>query len=114
MSDSADKPKKTIIDIATFGGIALAAVAILGGNILEGGSTKSLIQFTAGLIVVGGTFAACMVQFPMSVVMSSFKSVRGVFIGQQNDNKSVIKELIRLANKARKNGVISLEEDAEK
>ncbi|MCC6138697.1 MAG: motility protein A, partial [Bdellovibrionaceae bacterium] len=39
------------MDIATILGLLVGFGAILGGNILEGGHTESLIQATAGLIV---------------------------------------------------------------
>ena len=34
-------------------GLVLAAVAIVGGQLLEGGSLGSLVQFAAFLIVIG-------------------------------------------------------------
>jgi chemotaxis protein MotA len=110
-----DKPSnKSSIDLATFIGIAIAAAGILGGQALEGGSVKSLIQPTAAIIVLGGTFGACLVQFPLSVAMASFKSIVKAFLQPKINNKEVIQEIIRLANKARKEGVISLESDTQK
>ena len=50
-------------------GIALAAVAIIGGQLLEGGSLGSLLQLAAFLIVMGGTIAAVMVQSPLQVFL---------------------------------------------
>jgi len=43
------------------GGIVLAMGGILGGLLLEGGKIKDVSQFTAALIVLGGTFGAVMV-----------------------------------------------------
>ncbi len=114
MSDRAEKPSKSSMDIASLGGLALAIVAILGGQALEGGSVGSILQGTAALIVLGGTFGACLVQFPLSVTMASFKAVMRVFREPKTNNRELIKEIIRLANKARKEGVISLEADAQK
>jgi chemotaxis protein MotA len=111
---SASPDKKPGIDLATFIGIALAAVAILGGQALEGGHVGSLIQPTAALIVLGGTFGACFVQFPLSVALSSFKALLKAFQQPKINNKVIIQEIIRLANKARKEGVISLEADTQK
>jgi chemotaxis protein MotA len=105
---------KSALNIATLIGLALAAFGILGGNILEGGHTSSLIQPTAAVIVLGGTFGACFVQFPLSIVIASFKAIFGAFKEPKTDNKSVIREIIRIAYKARKEGVISLEADAQK
>ncbi len=99
------------MDLATVIGLLLAFVAIFGGQALEGGSIHSILQPTAALIVLGGTLGACLVQFPLSVVITSFKSVARAFFEPKADNRAVIAEIIRFANKARKEGIISLESD---
>jgi chemotaxis protein MotA len=114
MSDNAETSKKSSIDITSFLGLGLAAFAILGGQAMEGGSIGSIIQPTAALIVLGGTFGACMLQFPLSTVITSFKFIVRAFLEPAINNKAVIQEIIRLANKARKEGVISLESDVQK
>jgi chemotaxis protein MotA len=101
------------MDLGSVIGIILALTAILGGQALEGGSIKSIMQPTAALIVLGGTFGACLLQFPLSVATKSFKSVILAFQEPKIDNRVVIQEIIRLANKARKEGVISLESDVQ-
>ncbi len=114
MSDNAETPKKSAMDIASIAGLTLAIFAILGGQALEGGSVKSILQGTAAIIVLGGTFGACLVQFPLSVAIGSFKAVIRIFLEPKTNNREVIQEIIRLANKARKEGVISLEADTQK
>lgn len=102
------------MDLASFLGLAIAVIAILGGQALEGGNVGSILQGTAALIVWGGTFGACLLQFQLPVVIASFKAVAKVFQDPKVNNKEVIQEIIRLANKARKEGVISLESDMQK
>ena len=99
------------MDLATIIGLILAFGAILGGQALEGGNVGSILQATAAIIVLGGTFGACLVQFPLSVVIDSLKSVSKAFLEPKADNRSVIAEIIRFANKARKEGIISLESE---
>ncbi len=99
------------MDLATIIGLLLAFGAILGGQALEGGSVRSLLQPTAALIVIGGTFGACLVQFPLSVVIRSFKAVQQAFVDRKVNNRDVIAEIIRFAMKARKEGIISLESE---
>jgi len=101
------------MDISTILGLLLAFGAILGGQALEGGKIESILQETAALIVIGGTFGACMVQFPLSVFLTSMKSVGKAFIAPKVTNKEIIAEIIRYANKARRQGIISLETDTE-
>ena len=45
-------------------GLLLGIVAIVGGQLLEGGNVGSLSQPTALLIVLGGTMGAVMLQSP--------------------------------------------------
>ena len=105
--------RKKSIDPASIIGLTVAVAAILGGQALEGGSVGSILQGTAALIVLGGTFGACLLQFPLEVAITSFKSVVRVFQEPRTNNREVIQEIIRLANKARKEGVISLEADTQ-
>lgn len=114
MSDNAEQPNKSSLNTATLIGLVVAFAGILGGQALEGGNVKSLIQPTAAIIVLGGTFGATLIQYPLGIAISSFKAILGAFTEPKTDNKSIIREIIRLANKARKEGVISLEADAQK
>ncbi len=101
------------MDLATIIGLLLAFGGILGGQALEGGHVGSLLQATAAIIVIGGTFGACLIQFPLSVFISSLKSVSRAFFAPKVDNRKIIGEIIRYANKARRQGIISLEAEVE-
>ncbi len=114
MSGNLEPSKKKAMDLASVIGLILGIFAILGGQALEGGNINSILQGTAALIVLGGTFGACLLQFQLAVAIASFKAVVRVFQEPKTNNKEVIQEIIRLANKARKEGVISLESDAQK
>jgi chemotaxis protein MotA len=101
------------MDLSTIIGLLLAFGAILGGQALEGGNVGSIMQGTAALIVLGGTFGACLVQFPLNVFIKSLKCISQVFFPSGADNKAIISEIIQYANKARRQGIISLEADVE-
>jgi chemotaxis protein MotA len=105
---------KSALNLATLIGLGLAFAGIVGGALVEGLHIDALIQPTAAMIILGGTFGACFVQFPMSVAIASLRAIFGAFKEPQADNKNVIREIIRIAYKARKEGVISLEADAQK
>lgn len=102
------------MDLATLIGLILGIGAILGGQALEGGSVGSIMQPTAALIVLGGTMGACMVQFPLRLVVTSLKSVAKAFTEPKINTREIIAEIVRFANKARKEGIISLEHELEK
>jgi chemotaxis protein MotA len=114
MSANSEPSNKKSVDLASIIGLTLAIVAVLGGQALEGGSVGSILQGTAALIVLGGTFGACLLQFQLTVAVASVKAVVRVFQEPKTNNKEVIQDIIRLANKARKEGVISLESDTQK
>jgi chemotaxis protein MotA len=114
MSANSEASSKKSLDLASIVGLVLAIGAILGGQALEGGSIGSIMQGTAALIVLGGTLGACLLQFRLPVAVASLKAIGRVFQEPKVNNKEVIAEIIRLANKARKEGVISLESDTQK
>jgi chemotaxis protein MotA len=99
-------------DLATLAGIFLALAGILGGLILEKGQLSDVIQGTAALIVLGGTFGAVLVTTPLPVVVRAFRGLGKVFFEQANNTSETIESLIQYAAKARKNGIVSLESEA--
>jgi len=101
-------------DVATFIGLVLAAGGIVGGLLLEGGAITDIAQYTAALIVLGGTFGAVLVATPLKVVIGSVKNLVGVFFEKAVTPDATIEEIITYATKARKNGIVSLEQDADK
>jgi chemotaxis protein MotA len=100
-------------DLASWGGLLLASAGIIGGLILEGGKIQDISQVTAGMIVLGGTLGAVMVTTPLSVLLSAARKLKLVFFEQAQTPDVVIEEIITYATKARKNGIVSLEQDAE-
>jgi chemotaxis protein MotA len=101
------------MDLATIIGLVLGICAIFGGAMLEGLHVGALIQPTAAIIVLGGTFAATFVSFPLPTILTAFKDVKKVFLPPKDDPDSVIKNIINYAAKARRNGLISLEQEAQ-
>jgi len=98
-------------DIATIGGLALALAGILGGLMLDGGKLTDVAQVTALLIVLGGTIGAVMVTTPLPTLIRAAKCLGNVFFERKQSAHQVIDEIISYATKARKNSVISLEND---
>jgi chemotaxis protein MotA len=102
------------MDIASIGGIALALIGILAGMMIEGGSIAQITQPTAAMIVVGGTAGAVMLQFPMNVFIGALKQIVKVFASSGSDGEAVLKQIVDFANKARKSGIVSLDQDLAK
>lgn len=102
------------MDKSSFGGILLAIGGILTGMMLEGGKIGQILQPTAAMIVFGGTFGAVMVQFPLSTVVAAVKNLARVFFIKEPDGEAVVHQLVAFANKARRSGIVSLDQDLEK
>lgn len=99
------------MDIGTIVGLLVAAGAILLGLILEGGKIGQILQPTAALIVFGGTFGAILVQFPIGVVLAAFRSVAAIFFVPKSDPIGIIQEIVAIAHKARREGIVALDKD---
>lgn len=101
-------------DKASFAGILLALGGILAGLLLEGGNLGQVLQPTAAIIVFGGTLGAVMLQFPLSTVLLAFRQLGSVFVTPGRDPQAVIQQLVQYAQKARREGIVSLDAELSK
>jgi chemotaxis protein MotA len=101
------------MDLSTIIGLVLGLAAVVGGAALEGLHMGALVQPTAAIIVLGGTIAATCVSFPVPTLINAIKDLKKVFFTPQDDPEGVIKNIINYAAKARRNGLISLEQEAQ-
>jgi len=101
------------MDITTLIGLIMGFVAVVGGHLAEGGHISSIIQPTAALIVLGGTIGAVCLSYPLKEVLGGVKDAVGIFKENNTDPKILIDQIVQFANKARKNGLISLESDVQ-
>lgn len=102
------------MDLGTILGFIVALAGILIGQAIEGGSVMQILQPTAAMIVVGGTTGAVLVAFPLKVFLGALKDVKNVFFDKEHKPADLIRELVHLATKARKEGIVSLEQDIPK
>jgi len=63
------------------------------------------------LIVFGGTLGAILVQFPFKVVTNAFASLATILFEPKHDPLGVVQEIVTIAHKARKEGIVSLDRD---
>ncbi len=103
-----------MIDRGSVFGILLGIAAVVSANFIEGGTTDSLFQLTAALIVFGGTFGATLLSFPMKDIMLAGASLREVFFVKEIDADSIISDIITCSYIARRNGMIALEAELER
>ncbi len=100
------------MDLGTILGITVAFVGILFGQFLEGGSVLQILQPTAALIVFGGTIGATMIGFSLASFQRAVSELIYVFKEESAQPNGVIDQIIAFTNKARREGIISLEKDA--
>lgn len=101
------------MDITTIFGLVLGFASLLIAFVIEGGSPLALFGISAAMIVFGGTIGAVMVSFPSSHFRNVTALFRTAFTNRSEDPLQVIEELVSLANLARREGILSLEDRIE-
>ena len=101
------------MDLTSLLGPLVSVGLILTGLMLEGGHLGSIVQGTAAIIVFGGAFGAIMVAYPLPDVIGAFKAV-GVWLKNPSANpEEILKDVIDLAQTARKESILALEKKRE-
>ena len=101
------------MDKASWGGVLLGMGGIVGGLLLEGGHLSQVLQPTAAMIVFGGTGGAVLLQFPLPVVLAAVRRLAQVFFQPNYNPGGMVQELVRYANRARREGIVSLDAELE-
>ncbi len=101
------------LDTLTLLGLLVALAAIIGGNILEGGKTQTLVQLTALVIVLGGTLGAIMVQTQRPTFYRAMRMFSWVFSPPVVDAAGTIRKIVGWSQTARKEGLLGLENIAD-
>ena len=100
------------MDLATVIGL-VGAFAAMGLGIISGGAGfATYIDIPSFFITVLGAIFASMIAFPMSTIKDLPKLIGKTFKSDASDPSKTIESIIELANKARKDGLLSLEEAA--
>jgi chemotaxis protein MotA len=95
-------------------GILVAFLGIVGGFMYEGGHPfKDMVGPSAALIVFGGTLGATLLSHPTSVVKFALHRVKDIFFEESHDLNATIDAVVGFATHARKNGLVSLDAEAE-
>lgn len=98
------------MDITTLVGLIIGIAVVLMA-VLTGSELYIFLNIPGFLIVVGGTFAATLVKFPMKIVFSAFATgVKAAFVNEKEDIGTLIEASVELAKRARSNGILALED----
>lgn len=97
------------MDLISLIGLLLGLAAILGGQWLEGGHLASLLQPTAFVIVMGGTFGAVMLQSPFATFLQGMAMAKWVFTPPELGQRELIERIAEWSHTARREGLLALE-----
>lgn len=96
------------MDIATIIGI-VAAFGLMFMAILQGGGIGMFIDVASLLIVFGGTAGVALINFPLGDVLSAIGVAKKTVLIKEANTIELISQLMDFANKARKEGILSLQ-----
>jgi chemotaxis protein MotA len=97
------------MDKISLAGLILGILAIVLGQVMEGGHVGSLVQPTAFFIVIGGTLGAVMLQSPWPTFKLSVRMGRWVLYPPPVVPRRLIEQMVRWSQLARKEGLLALE-----
>jgi len=101
------------VDLATVIGLALGLIGVLGGSIMEGIPIQVLFKMSAFFIVGIGTAGATIMSFPLESVKETWPILKKAFQKQELQPGAIVTQLVGFATKARREGLLGLEEEAE-
>jgi chemotaxis protein MotA len=96
------------LDIATIAGI-FVGFALIVGTIVVGGGAAQFVHLPSFMIVFGGSFAATLVNFPMSQVVATIKVAAKAFRKQETKELEAVMKFTELARVARRDGILALD-----
>lgn len=92
----------TLIGLVT--GTSLLIWAIMGKT-----SLHAFIDPGSVAIVLGGSFSAVLVSFPIKTILGMFKVTKNCFFTKSRDPRALIADMVRFAEVARRDGILALE-----
>ena len=101
------------MDIATLGGVLFGAACVVI-SILLGGSLMTFYNLPSIFITVGGGLASIMISYRIDEIAKIMKVTVKAFSSKQQTPEEVIRLLVELSQKARREGLLSLEAEQER
>jgi chemotaxis protein MotA len=96
------------MDIATLLGSVIGFALVIGA-ILFGGDLSLFVNVPGIMIVIGGTFAAICVTFPLKDVIHAHEGALALFMKRKGTVGDVVNIMVRIAEISRREGLIALE-----
>jgi chemotaxis protein MotA len=100
------------LDLATLVGLA-AGLLLMAFAMMRGGSVTDFVDPVALAVTLGGTLAAALVQFPLARLKAALGALRFVARPRPQDLPGLVRTLVEYAERARREGLLALEADAD-
>ncbi|MEC9488814.1 MAG: MotA/TolQ/ExbB proton channel family protein [Halanaerobium sp.] len=98
------------MDLASVIGIVFGVV-LIGGAIVMGGNAIIFVSVKSLMIVLGGTLAGTVLNYTFHDLKVMPKLLKIAFSDDSNSTREVINSLVGLAEKARREGLLALEDE---
>lgn len=95
--------------VGIIAGIILIAIGILTG----GGDVSSYLDASSFFIVLGGVLASTLVRYRLDQLKTLWRITRIAFTKGESSPREVISLIVRLADKARREGLLAMEDEAD-
>jgi chemotaxis protein MotA len=101
------------MDLGTIGGMVLGFFMIVFGIIVQGSGLNYYLGLSSVLITIGGSTAAILISNPLSRVLGILRFVNHVLRVPNYEEERIIARLVAFSEKARREGLLALEDDLE-
>ena len=104
------------MDIATIVGFSFGFIAIVVSICLDTGPSALLgfMDLPSVFITIGGGLAASMISYKLSDFVKIVKVCANIFTVRENSKEDMIRTLVDLSNKARREGLLALETEQDR
>ncbi|RME93464.1 MAG: motility protein A [Candidatus Hydrogenedentota bacterium] len=101
------------MDIASVAGMIIALVAMVVGTLAAGLGAADIIDIPSIFITVFGSFATVLISNPLKLTLRIPTIYRKIFEVQNFDIAELIQRIVSFSEKARREGLLALEDDME-
>ncbi len=97
------------MDIASLIGLILAIGLIIASIAIGNAPFTAFIDIPSLLVVIGGAVADALICFPLSSMLRAPMIALKVILNKSEDRLTLIKQIVELAETARRDGLLALE-----
>jgi chemotaxis protein MotA len=101
------------VDPAAIVGVVLGLVAVFGTQILEGGSPASILLIPPIFLILVGSAGASLASNTLPGMIGGIKWLVYALTAKKADPESVVEPLVKMAERARREGLLALESEME-